>query len=126
MLRESELKLVATAEELRVTKEHLQQLSVYSEQLRVANNQMQQLKVTEVDDSASSASVEQLKSVTDQLNATKEQLVNVTSEQEDLLVMLADQEEKVNKLKGRLRELGENVPSDDDEDDGNLEDDDLT
>merc|ERR1712025_278039 len=126
MLRESELKLVATAEELRVTKEHLQQLSVYSEQLRVANDQMQQLKVTEIDDSASSASAEQLKSVTDQLNATKEQLVNVTSEQEDLLVMLADQEEKVNKLKGRLRELGENVPSDDDEDDGNLDDDDLT
>merc|ERR1711862_431935 len=112
-------------EELRVTKEHLQQVSVYSEQLRVANDQMQQLKVTEVADSASSASVEQLKSVTDQLNATKEQLVNVTSEQEDLLVMLADQEEKVDKLKGRLRELGENVPSDDDEDDGNLDDDDL-
>jgi len=127
MLRESELKLVATAEELRVTKEHCQQLAVYGEQMRIANEQMQQLKITEVADSTASATAtqEQLKSITDQLNATKEQLVNVTSEQEDLLMMLADQEEKVNKLKGRLRELGENVPSDEDDDDLG-DDDDLT
>merc|ERR1739844_604573 len=93
-------------------------------QMRLANEQMQQLKITEVADSAASATAtqEQLKTLTDQLSATKEQLVNVTSEQEDLLMMLADQEEKVNKLKGRLRELGENVPSD--EEDDNLEDDD--
>merc|ERR1719431_759424 len=127
MLRESELKLVATTEELRVTKEHCQQLAVYSEQMRMANEQMQQLKITDVADSAASAtaSQEQLKTLTDQLSATKEQLVNVTSQQEDLLMMLADQEEKVNKLKGRLRELGEIVPSDE-EDDNLEEDDDLT
>jgi len=120
MLRETELKLVSTAEELRVSQEHLQQYAAYSEQLRIANEQMKEMKL--VDDSE--ATREQLKTITDQLSATKEQLVNVTSEQEDLLVMLADQEEKVNKLKGRLRELGENIPSDDDDDLG--EDDDLT
>jgi len=124
MLRETELKLVATTEELRVTKEYCQQLAVHSEQMRIANEHMQQLKITGDADSAASATAtqEQLKSITEQLSATKEQLVNVTSEQEDLLMMLADQEEKVNKLKGRLRELGENVPSD--EEDDNLEDDD--
>jgi len=125
MLRESELKLLATADELRVSKEHLQQLAAYNEQLRVAHEQMQQMKITEVDTSASTATQEQLAVVTKELGATKEQLVNVTSEQEDLLMMLADQEEKVNKFKGRLRELGENVPSDD-ENDNLEEDDDLT
>jgi len=125
MLRESELKFVATTEELQVSKEHLQQLAVYNEQLRLASEQMQQVKIAEVDDSAAKVTQEQLKAVNEQLGATKEQLVNVTSEQEDLLMMLADQEEKVNKLKGRLRDLGENVPSDDENDD--LEgDDDLT
>merc|ERR1719318_124405 len=120
MLRESELKLLATADELRVSKEHLQQLAAYNEQLRVAHEQMQQMKLTEVDTSASTATQEQLAVV------TKEQLVNVTSEQEDLLMMLADQEEKVNKFKGRLRELGENVPSDDENDNLEEDDDDLT
>merc|ERR1719318_1293880 len=101
MLRESELKLLATADELRVSKEHLQQLAAYNEQLRVAHEQVQQMKITEVDTSASTATQEQLAAVTKELGATKEQLVNVTSEQEDLLMMLADQEEKVNKFKGR-------------------------
>merc|ERR1712202_20763 len=89
MLRESELKLLATSDELRVSKEHLQQLATYNEQLRVAQEQMQQLSVTQADNSTSAVAEEQL-------TAVNEQLLGVTSEQEDLLVMLADQEEKMN------------------------------
>jgi len=131
MLRESELKLLATSDELRVSKEHLQQLATYNEQLRVAQEQMQQLSVKGVESTSAvtqeqlTEMTEQLSSTKEQLTSTKEQLVGVTSEQEDLLMMLADQEEKINKLKGRLRELGETVVSDEENDDPEG-DDDLT
>ena len=39
----------------------------------------------------------------------KEKLDEAASEQEDLLVMLAEQEDKMGRMKGRLRELGEVV-----------------
>jgi len=52
-----------------------------------------------------------------QLRDKDEQLVSVTSEQEDLLVMLADQEEKLTKLRQRLKDLGQEVPEEEEEDD---------
>ena len=39
----------------------------------------------------------------------KAKLEEAASEQEDLLVMLAEQEDKMGRMKGRLRELGEVV-----------------
>ena len=49
----------------------------------------------------------------------KEKLEEAASEQEDLLVMLAEQEEKMGRMKSRLRELGE-VVSDTEEDEEDL------
>ncbi|XP_078731455.1 general vesicular transport factor p115 isoform X1 [Lampetra fluviatilis] len=47
-------------------------------------------------------------------------------EQDDLLVLLADQDQKIIALKGRLRELGHAVENDEDEDDDDDEDDDIS
>ena len=49
----------------------------------------------------------------------KAKLEEAASEQEDLLVMLAEQEEKMGKMKSRLRELGE-VVSEDEEDEEDI------
>jgi len=49
----------------------------------------------------------------------KEKLEEAASEQEDLLVMLAEQEEKLGRMKSRLRELGE-VVSDAEEDEEDI------
>ena len=49
----------------------------------------------------------------------KEKLEEAASEQEDLLVMLSEQEEKMGRMKSRLRELGE-VVSDAEEDEEDI------
>ena len=46
------------------------------------------------------------------LASTEESLKNLSGEQEDLLVMLSEQEETIKKLKSRLRKHGEEVDSD--------------
>ncbi|XP_052780559.1 general vesicular transport factor p115-like [Mya arenaria] len=54
----------------------------------------------------------------------KDELETLKKEQEDLLVLLADQDTKIDKYKSRLRELGQEVEEDDDDfdDDEDVED----
>merc|ERR1719220_3178553 len=84
-----------------------QQLNETREQLRISMEQVEVLTLR-------SAQVEN-SNKGDQVKGLKEKLDEAASEQEDLLVMLAEQEEKMGKMKGRLRELGE-VVSDGEED----------
>lgn len=45
----------------------------------------------------------------DQKRELKEELETLKKEQDDLLVLLADQDAKIGKFKSRLKELGEEV-----------------
>jgi len=105
MLRQAELQLVASQEEAQVLREQNLQLAAHSEQQR-----LQQLTLGEED----SARADTLES---ELQEARAQMAGVTSEQEDLLVMLSDQEEKIAGLKSRLREVGVVVESEEDETD---------
>merc|ERR1712083_421020 len=108
MLRECEIKYLSTVEELRVAKEQIQQLVVYSEQMRTTNIQMQQMNIN---NSNTAETVEKVSALNQELATAREQIVTLSSEQEDLLMMLADQEEKVQRFKSRLKDLGENIVS---------------
>jgi len=112
MLRECEIKYLSTVEELRVAKEQIQQLVVYSEQMRTTNIQMQQMNIN---NSNTAETVEKVSALNQELATAREQIVTLSSEQEDLLMMLADQEEKVQRFKSRLKDLGENIVSDDED-----------
>ena len=112
MLRECEIKYLSTVEELRVAKEQIQQLVVYSEQMRTTNIQMQQMNINN-SNTAESVTVEKVSALNQELAIAREQIVTLSSEQEDLLMMLADQEEKVQRFKSRLKDLGEIIVSDD-------------
>merc|ERR1712227_809300 len=102
-----------TTEQLQVSQQQLYTLSVSYEQLRLS-------KVSEVDnDNSENGAVMELIS---KLETAEQSIKSINSEQEDLLVMLSEQEETIKKYKTRLRELGENIVSDEDEDD----DEDLT
>merc|ERR1711915_926449 len=114
MLRECEIKYLSTVEELRVAKEQIQQLVVYSEQMRTTNMQMQQMNINN-SNTAESVTVEKNSALNQELATAREQIVTLSSEQEDLLMMLADQEEKVQRFKSRLKDLGENIVSDDED-----------
>merc|ERR1712113_1102201 len=100
MLRECEIKYLSTVEELRVAKEQIQQLVVYSEQMRTTYIQMQQMNINN-SNTAESVTVEKVSALNQELVIAREQIVTLSSEQEDLLMMLADQEEKVQRFKCR-------------------------
>ena len=51
----------------------------------------------------------------------EQELDNLRKDQEDLLVLCADQDQRINSLKERLRQLGQKVESDDETDLNNLE-----
>lgn len=51
----------------------------------------------------------------------EEELYKLRKDQEDLLVLLADQDLKINTYKNRLQQLGEKVDSDDETEEGNVE-----
>ncbi|XP_060071350.1 general vesicular transport factor p115-like [Ylistrum balloti] len=69
---------------------------------------------------------EETKQVIKEKNEVAEELDNLKREQEDLLVLLADQDTKIDTYKTRLKALGEQVEEDDDDDDDDdLGDDDL-
>jgi len=115
LLRESEQKLHQTTEQLHVSQQQLYTLSVSYEQLRLS-------KVSEVsNDNTDNGLVTELRS---KLDTAEQSIKSINSEQEDLLVMLSEQEETIKKYKSRLRELGENIVSDEEDEDDN--DDDLT
>ena len=78
-----------------------QQLNETREQLRISMEQVEMLRSAQVENSN--------KGGQDEVKGLKEKLDEAASEQEDLLVMLAEQEEKIGRMKGRLRELGEVV-----------------
>ena len=71
------------------------------EQLRISMEQVEVLRSAQVENSN--------KGGQDEVKGLKEKLDEAASEQEDLLVMLAEQEDKMGRMKGRLRELGEVV-----------------
>merc|ERR1711997_38397 len=112
LLRESELKLVQTTEQLRISQEQM---------LKVASEN-EQLKVAKVESGVEALNVQD-NNLQIKLENAEQQLESLNSEQEDLLVMLSEQEETINKYKTRLRELGENIASDVEEEEN---DDDLT
>ena len=78
-----------------------QQLNETREQLRISMEQVEVLRSAQVEHSN--------KGDQDEVKGLKEKLDEAASEQEDLLVMLAEQEEKMGRMKSRLRELGEVV-----------------
>jgi len=112
MLRESELKLNQTTEQLKLSHEQLLKVASENEQLKVAKVEsgVEALNVNDNNLKLKFENVEQ-------------QLQSLNSEQEDLLVMLSEQEETIRKYKTRLRELGENIASDIEDEEN---DDDLT
>lgn len=59
--------------------------------------------------------LEELEGARGQKEQLERELVNLKKEQEDLLVMLTEQDSKIGKYVGRLRELGEEVEEDDEE-----------
>lgn len=69
-------------------------------------------------------SKEEVKNIESTKQIVEEDLENLRKEQEDLLVLLADQDTKMDEYKKKLKDLGEQV-EDDDEDDDDLGDDDL-
>ena len=71
------------------------------EQLRISMEQVEVLRSAQVEN--------RNKGDQDEVKGLKEKLDEAASEQEDLLVMLAEQEDKMGRMKGRLRELGEVV-----------------
>ena len=78
-----------------------QQLNETREQLRISMEQVEVLRSAQVENSN--------KGDQDEVKGLKEKLDEAASEQEDLLVMLAEQEEKMGRMMGRLREFGEVV-----------------
>ena len=78
-----------------------QQLNETREQLRISMEQVEVLRSAQVEHSN--------KGDQDEVKGLKEKLDEAASEQEDLLVMLAEQEEKMGRMMGRLREFGEVV-----------------
>ena len=83
------------------------------EQLRISLEQVELMKSAKV--------AENTREDNGEVGQLKAKLEEAASEQEDLLVMLAEQEEKMGKMKSRLRELGE-VVSEDEEDEEDEED----
>merc|ERR1719180_216459 len=81
------------------------QLNETREQLRISREEVEVMRSVQV--------VEKVEGVKE----LKEKLEEAGSEQEDLLVMLAEQEEKLGRMKSRLRELGEVVSDAEDDDD---------
>ena len=71
------------------------------EQLRISMEQVEMLRSAQVENCK--------KGDKDEVKELKEKLDEAASEQEDLLVMLAEQEEKMGRMMGRLREFGEVV-----------------
>jgi len=110
LLKDTEIKLHQTTEQLQVSQQQLYALSVNYEQLRVSKSQE---ITTEIDNN-------EIAAVKAQLENTKKSLEGVQSEQEDLLVMLSEQEEIIKKYRARLRELGENIVSEEEDDDDDL------
>merc|ERR1712037_895553 len=88
-----------------------QQLNETREQLRMSVEQDEVMKKVQV--------AEVTKEKEEGVMELKEKLEEAASEQEDLLVMLAEQEEKMGRMKSRLRELGE-VVSDAEEDEEDI------
>ena len=86
-----------------------QQLNETREQLRMSVEQVEVMKKVQVAEVTKEEGEREL----------KEKLEEAASEQEDLLVMLAEQEEKMGRMKSRLRELGE-VVSDAEEDEEDI------
>ncbi|OWF47972.1 General vesicular transport factor p115 [Mizuhopecten yessoensis] len=60
---------------------------------------------------------EETKHVAKDKSEVEEELDNLKKEQEDLLVLLADQDTKIDTYRTRLKDLGEQVEEDDDDDD---------
>ena len=81
------------------------------EQLRISLEQMERMKSAKV--------AENTREDNGEVGQLKAKLEEAASEQEDLLVMLAEQEEKMGRMKSRLRELGE-VVSEGEEDDEDI------
>ncbi|GFN80981.1 general vesicular transport factor p115 [Plakobranchus ocellatus] len=54
----------------------------------------------------------------------KDEMETIKKEQDDLLVLLADQDAKIDKYKSKLKELGQEIEDDDDDDDDLEPDDD--
>ena len=82
------------------------------EQLRMSREQVEVMRSVQVVENTRGEKEEGVKEL-------KEKLEEAASEQEDLLVMLAEQEEKMGRMKSRLREFGE-VVSEGEEDDEDI------
>ncbi|CAL1545849.1 unnamed protein product [Lymnaea stagnalis] len=115
---EAETRLQATEEKLHSVTEEKQSLQ---ERLKKSNEENLKLANTiRVMEDEKLAAEEEKKTL-------KEDLETLRKEQDDLLVLLADQDTKIDKYKTKLKELGQEVEDDDDDDDdlGDDNEDDL-
>jgi len=116
LLKEAEQRLNITTENLLSSRLKEQELTEEVERLKSEGlSSSSELKMLKEEVVNKESDVTRLK---EDVASKTIQLETVSSEQEDLLVMLADQEEKISKLKETLRSLGHNVvESDNDEED---------
>ncbi|XP_019639380.1 PREDICTED: general vesicular transport factor p115-like [Branchiostoma belcheri] len=113
-------KLSAAESQLACAEEENRRLKEQVQQLQVQNTQLQNAPVA--DGNADSAELEEkVQRLSEEKKRLEEEAETASKEQDDLLVLLADQDAKIKKYRDRLKELGEQV--DDDDDDGDLEDD---
>ncbi|XP_078576290.1 general vesicular transport factor p115-like isoform X2 [Branchiostoma floridae x Branchiostoma japonicum] len=119
-LAEVESDRACSEEENRRLKEQVQSLQVQNSQLQ--NSQLQNSPAA--DGNADSAKLEEeVRRLSEEKKRLEEEAETASKEQDDLLVLLADQDAKIKKYRDRLKELGEQMDDDDDDDDGDLEDD---
>ncbi|XP_035670279.1 general vesicular transport factor p115-like [Branchiostoma floridae] len=123
-LAEVESDRACSEEENRRLKEQVQNLQLQNSQLQnsqVQNSQLQNSPAA--DGNADSAKLEEeVRRLSEEKKRLEEEAETASKEQDDLLVLLADQDAKIKKYRDRLKELGEQM-DDDDDDDGDLEDD---
>ncbi|XP_078659266.1 general vesicular transport factor p115-like [Branchiostoma floridae x Branchiostoma belcheri] len=113
-------KLSAAESQLACAEEENRRLKEQVQQLQAQNTQLQNAPVA--DGNADSAELEEkVQRLSEEKKRLEEEAETASKEQDDLLVLLADQDAKIKKYRDRLKELGEQV--DDDDDDGDLEDD---
>ncbi|XP_066304977.1 general vesicular transport factor p115-like isoform X2 [Branchiostoma lanceolatum] len=120
-LADAESEQACGEEENRRLREQVQQLQLQNSQVQ---EQVQHLQNSPAagGNSDSAQLEDEVRRLSEEKKRLEEEAETASKEQDDLLVLLADQDAKIKKFRDRLKELGEQM-DDDDDDDGDLEDD---
>ncbi|GIX67470.1 general vesicular transport factor p115 [Caerostris darwini] len=93
---------------------YCKEISNLKEELKENEEKLKNLSSSEASSSDTVALQEANKQLTEECSSLKEQLEAVKKEQEDILILLTEQSEKISDYKKRLRSLGQTVEEDDD------------